>query len=74
MDWRFPSESRDQRGSDFSELRYGEAKMSEVKADQISEWSCSMSIKDTAQRIRERSVVALSDEASCSLVKTGWKL
>ena len=44
------------------------------RAEQMSEWSCSMSIKDMAQSTGERIIVALRDDANCSWVKTGWKL
>ena len=44
------------------------------KAEQMLEWSCSMSIKDMAWSTRERIIVALRDNASCSWVKTGQKL
>ena len=44
------------------------------RAEQISEWSCSMSIKDMAWSTGERNVVALRDNANCSWVKTGQKL
>ena len=44
------------------------------RVEWMSEWSCSMSIKDTAQSTGERIIVALRDNASCSWVKTGQKL
>ena len=44
------------------------------RAERILVWSCLMSIKDTARSTGERIIVALRDDASCSWVKTGWKL
>ena len=44
------------------------------RVEQMSEWSCSISIKDMAQSTGERNIVALRDDANCSWVKTGWKL
>ena len=36
------------------------------RVEQMFEWSCLMSIKDTAQSAGERIIVALRDDASCS--------
>ena len=44
------------------------------RAEQISEWSCSMSIKNMAWSTGERNIVALRDYASCFWVKIGQKL